>query len=293
VVLRADYTIRYTFDAATASAQIASVAVALVIGDVDETDGAVQQSVSVSWADNAAPAAALVAFSGAPGYLEGFAVLAGTKTAQGAKTAVARFTAGLQLPAAGAAGACDGLRSVPVGFGYNTSSACVRSMTAAQLAAFCTAGDASTVARSAGGLLANAAGGGAVVGVWGNSDAANVNEWVPVAVTGWPPAVPVWSAAEQRCDGVVVGYELKLITGVAYSASNAQRKVLYAQLCPAIGSWAFDALAAGGSAGAAQAFPLRFSARFVALDQGRPAAALRPAPPLVVPLPPDLFYPFL
>jgi tectonic-1/3 len=294
VVRRADYLIRYVFDGATGGAQLASVTVTLVVGDVLETDGAVEQAVSVSWAEAAAPAAALLPFSGAPGYLEGFPVLYGVRQAQGGKNAISRYAAGLQLPAAGAGGACDGGKTTPVGFAYSATSTCSKSLTAAQLSAFCAAGDASAAARAAAGQLLDAAvAGTASVGVWGNSDATNVNEWVPVAVTGWPPAAPTWSAAEQRCDGVVVGYELKLVTGVAFSTSNLQRKVVYAQLCPLLGSWAFDARAAGGGAGAAQAFGMRFGARFAALDQGKPAAALRPAPPLVVPLPPDLFYPFL
>ena len=79
------------------------------------------------------------------------------------------------------------------------------------------------------------------------------------------------------------------VLGLAASAANPQRKVVYVRLCPTLGSWGADPRLGGG----AQAYPLRFSAGFAAIDQGAPAAALRPAPPLVVPLPPDLFYPFL
>jgi hypothetical protein len=90
-------------------------------------------------------APALQPFSGAPGYLPGFPVLAGvlaaappasasSSTAAAAK-AVSRLTGGLQLPGASAAGRCSGSSStaVGVGFGYNTSSSCGIGMTLAEV----------------------------------------------------------------------------------------------------------------------------------------------------------------
>ncbi|GBF94811.1 hypothetical protein Rsub_07983 [Raphidocelis subcapitata] len=290
VVARADYLIRYAADAATGAAQLASASVDLVLSNVSAADGGARVAVSVSWADAAAPAAALRPLSGAPGYLQGFPLLAGLRAAAGGKVAVARFRGGLALPAGGGGG-CDPMGGAHVGFGYNTTSACTALLTAAQLAALCASGDAAAPLRAAGGaaLLDAAASGAALVGAWGSSDAANAAEWLPVAVAGWPPPAPAWDAAARRCDGVITGFELRLATGLAASASNPQSKVLHAQLCPTLGSWTADASLAGG----AQPYPLRFAARFAAIDQGAPAAALRPAPPLVVPLPPDLFYPFL
>ena len=301
VVARADILVRYTMDAATGATLIASASAALVVTDVSEGAGALRQEASVSWADAAAPAAALLPLSGAPGYLEGFPVLAGVTETLAGKTAVRRLVGGLALPAAAAGGACAPPPAGPAGagaavrFGYNATSACARRMTAAELAALCAAGDAAAAARAAAGALLDAAAAGTmVVGVWGDSRAAAAAEWVPIAVAGrWPPPAPTWNAAERRCDGVVTGFELKLVTGAAASAANLQRKVLFAQLCPTLGSWAYDARAAAVAGAAAQAFPLRFAARFAAIDQGAPAARLRPAPPLAVPLPPDLFYPFL
>jgi tectonic-1/3 len=296
-VVRADFLMRYMMDAATGDAQLVSVSVDLTVSDITFSAApAAPQAASVAWADAAAPAAALLPFSGAPGYLEGFPVLAGVKQASGAKAAVARLKGGLQLPAPGAGGACGGARGASVGFGYNGSAYCAGAATLAELQALCDpAADASAAARAAaGGVLLDAAlAGTLVLGVWGSSDAANANEWVQVAVAGWPPAAPQWSAGERRCDGVVTGFDLKIVTGVAFSAGNPQRKIVHAQLCLTTGSWAHDARRAAAAGGAAQAFPLRFSVSFAALDQGAPAAALRPAPPLVMPLPPDLFYPFL
>lgn len=88
--------------------------------------------------------AALQPFSGAPGYLPGFPVLAGvlaadpaaaSSSAAAAPKAVSRLTGGLQLPGATAAGRCSGSSSsaVGVGFGYNTTSSCRIAMTLAQV----------------------------------------------------------------------------------------------------------------------------------------------------------------
>lgn len=290
-VQRADYLIRYVMDPNTGAAQLSSVSVALTVTNILDSAGGIQQSVSVSWADSTAPTAALLPFSGAPGYLEGFPVLAGTKQVSGTKSAVARYTEGLQIPAPGPGGDCDGLHSTSIGFGYNATASCMRRMTLAQLAALCGAGDGAVAVRAAAGAMLDAAvAGGVMVGVWGNSDAANVNEWVALSVVGWPAAAPTWSAADRTCSGIVTGYDLKIVTGVAFASDNVQKKVLYVQLCLTTGSWSFGAR---GDPTGAWAFPLKFTVRFSALDQGRPAAALRPAPPLAAPLPPDLFYPFL
>lgn len=302
VVTRVDWLFRYTMDAASGEAQLVSASAALTLGTATDGGAPLLQAASVSWAVPGAPAGALVPLSGAPGYLEGFPLLAGVKQAgAGGKAAVARWVGGLQLPVAGAGGgACAAAAGAAVAFGYNATSTCAARMTAAQLAAFCGGGDAAAVVRAAaGGLLGAALAGNAVIGIWGNSDAANAAEWVPLVATGWPVPPPAWSAAQQRCDGVVTGFDVKLVTGAAASAANPQRKVLHAQLCPRLGAWAFDAHTAaaaagsGGGAAAQQALPLTFGASFAALDQGAPIVRLRPAPPLVIPLPRELFYPFL
>ncbi|KAI8464733.1 MAG: hypothetical protein J3K34DRAFT_525958 [Monoraphidium minutum] len=308
VVARADYVLSYSLDAALGAAQLAAVAVEVTVTDVAlpaaaaagaAPPPALAQAASVAWADAAAPAAALPPLSGAPGYLEGFPLLAGLRQASGAKAAVARLKGGLQLPAPAPGGGCGGAgRGGRVAFGYNATASCAHAATRAELRVLCAAAAADPAAAAgparaaAGGLLLDAAlDGSLMLGVWGSSNAANVNEWVPVAVASWPPAAPTWSEEESRCDGVITGFELKVVTGAAFSAGNPQRKVLHAQLCLTAGSWAFDARR--GAPAAPQALPLAFSARFAPLDQGRPVAALRPAPPLVVPLPPGLFYPFL
>lgn len=83
--------------------------------------------------------------------------------------------------------------------------------------------------------------------------------------------------------------QVRLLSGVAFSESNLQSKLLYASACFTHGSWAFDRL----NGPALQLFELQFRVSFVPKAGQQPAMALKPTPPLIAPLPPDLFYPFL
>lgn len=90
------------------------------------------------------------------------------------------------------------------------------------------------------------------------------------------------------CGGVVL-LQVQLLTGVAYSESNLQAKLLYASACFSYSSWIFDRLNGPNL----QLFELHFHVSFVPKTGQQPAMSVKPAPPLIAPLPPDLFYPFL
>jgi tectonic-1/3 len=129
-----------------------------------------------------------------------------------------------------------------------------------------------------------------VLGIWGNADSTRVNQWVPVQSSGWPPGTDLdWDEATATCSNVITGFDINIVTGIAFASGNLQSKVLYAQVCFSFGSWSFNQMA-GQSL---QVFPLQFTASFVPKQQQQPALSLKPAPPLIAPLPPDLFYPFL
>lgn len=129
-----------------------------------------------------------------------------------------------------------------------------------------------------------------MLGIWGNSDPANINQWVTLKSSDWPPAVNLeWDEATSTCNKVVTGFNLNLLTGVAWAAGNLQSKVLYGQMCFAHGSWSFNEM----TGPSLQIFPLQFTANFVPTKEQQPVLELKPAPPLMVPLPPDLFYPFM
>ncbi|WIA37923.1 hypothetical protein OEZ86_001300 [Tetradesmus obliquus] len=261
VVLEAQFVFRYTAGSSDSdSGALSSAGVSLVLGNVSMPAGGVplvlDTAFSVSWINSSAPVSALQPFSGAPGYLPGFPVLAGvlaadpaaaSSSAAAAPKAVSRLTGGLQLPAA-------------------------------------------KVTELLGEWLDELTTQQVVLGIWGNADATRPSQWLPVQSSGWPAATDLeWSEATATCSNVITGFDINIVTGIAFASGNLQSKVLYAQVCFSVGSWSFNQMAGQ----TLQNFPLQFTASFVPKQQQPPALSLKPAPPLFAPLPPDLFYPFL
>ncbi|KAF8069700.1 Tctn1 [Scenedesmus sp. PABB004] len=299
VVVAAHFLFRYTLGVGGSATgggrgQLASAGVSLVLGDAVLPPGGaplvLTTRFSVSWANASAPDADLPPLSGLPGYRPGFPVLAGVLAAgPGGAAAVSRLRGGLQLPGAGDAGRCSASVAdvVGLGFGYNATTTCAVGLTLPQLRAFCTADDPGKTLRD-------------LLGGWLDD---LTSQQARASPPGGTPrrescAAPPLAAAHaaRRCRrrpchrrGVVTGFDLRLLTGVAFASGNLQAKLLYATACFARGEWRFNTMAGG----ALQLFRLRFAAAFVPADQPAPVASLRPAPPLAAPLPPDLFYPFL
>lgn len=129
-----------------------------------------------------------------------------------------------------------------------------------------------------------------LLGMWGNSDPNNIKHWLPLVTTDWPPSADLqWDEATTTCRNMATGLNVRLLTGVAYSDGNLQSKLVYAGACFSYGSWAYDRL----NGPLLQLFELHFTVSFVPKAGQQPVMAVKPAPPLIAPLPPDLFYPFL
>jgi tectonic-1/3 len=224
-------------------------------------------------------------------------------------TVVARWRRGLTLPGpqpasglcgAGAASLLLPSSPPPLAFGFNASSACGVALSREQLKAACVAGDAAAALRSAlGAELLDALTAGRVrLGVWGDADAGVAEDWVALEATGWPSPAPVWDDAAGACSGVVAGARLRLLTGLASLGGNGvppQRKLLHARVCFSTATWVSHAADAADNAAAQQQqhdYTLEFGADFVALPQTA-ERVYKAAPPLLRPLPPDLFYPFV
>eukprot|EP00775_Hariotina_reticulata_P009895 gene9895-10052_t len=162
---------------------------------------------------------------------------------------------------------------------------------ALQLAALCQSNNATKyLEQLLGDLLQQLQDGQVMLGVWGNADPVNVKQWVAVQTTPLPATFDMqWDNESNTCYNLVTGFDLKILTGVAYATNNLQSKVLYAQLCFQFASWSFNAALSATQ----QSFPMTFTVKFIPKRQQTPTVALKPAPPLLAPLPPDLFYPFL
>jgi hypothetical protein len=215
--------------------------------------------------------------------------LAATDAATGG-SAVARLVDGLPLPLAAPGGRCSAAARGAVGFGTNASSSCAVPLDLAGLRTLCAGGNASQLVQAAlGALYGELAGGRVLVGSWGDSNMSVAGEWVRVEVAGLPAGAPAWDAQQSVCSGLMTGFDLRLVTGLAGAAGGPQRKVLYASLCFRFGSWRF---VDGAAAAAAQRFFLGFGVQHLARPQAA-RGAMRPAPPLFRPLPADALYPFV
>jgi tectonic-1/3 len=206
------------------------------------------------------------------------------------KKAILRYVDGLPLPLAAAGGSCSASQRQAITYGANASSSCSVALDRAALQAYCTGSNTSAYVQNVlGALYRELAAGQVYLGAWGNSNASLVEDWVQVVTSGLPAANPVWDAQQGICSGVMTGYDLQVLTGLAGSASNPQAKVVYASLCFKFGNWRFASPAAAATP---QKFFLGFDVHFLARQQA-PKGGMKPVPPLFQPLPADILYPFV
>jgi len=270
--------------------------------------------------------------SGAPGYLIGSPLLAGALVANGAvsaagapvppadKLAIASgpvngpqslwglATSGLALRGAASDGACvsfdqataaawtDGASREPVLFGVDTSTSCTLKLTRAELAARCVAGGTANFFGvgyvSTDDPVTGVPGAAPVgyIGVLGNADTWKSWQWTALATSSAPAAAPVWTAATSTCAGVGTGLDVEVLYTRVGEASNSQRKVLAARVTRPTDVWTWgreDAFASGR-----QTFLLRSTVTFTEWQPIRSADYIPPAPPIIPPMPSDLWYPF-
>jgi len=90
------------------------------------------------------------------------------------------------------------------------------------------------------------------------------------------------------CAGLVTGAAVSVVTARVGEASNPQRKVLAASVAYTTG------IVGGGSGSGSGVLGLRTSVTWTEVNNPGSAAGFVPAaPPLIPPLPADLFYPFV
>jgi len=178
-----------------------------------------------------------------------------------------------------------------VRFGANSTTNCAIELTAAQLESFCNSGNPQRYLEDAlrevyTAIVTEQA----RVGIWGNSDPDNANEWLQVRVSNFPFNEMSFAASPASCSNVVVGYDLQVLTGVAFASNNLQRKVLYVHLCFRTDTWTFPVTK---SASEPHRFYLTSTATFVSKDQEKRTNVKKPSPPLRTNVPEDIFYPFV
>lgn len=197
----------------------------------------------------------------------------------------------------------DPAAPLPVTFREDMVAGCALQLTAAQLAAHCTANPPAALAyMGVGSVDPSGTGLGSAfgsrtafthVGSLGNSDPLKLWEWVRLEAPASAPTPGTWDATTGTCTGLVTGVDVEFLTARVGEAHNPQYKIVAARWSYATDTWRYgreDVRVAGG--GAAQAFALRTTVTWVEMTQTA-QDWIAPAPPVVPPLPSDLFYPFV
>ncbi|KAK9812693.1 hypothetical protein WJX72_002192 [[Myrmecia] bisecta] len=275
---------------------IASVQADLVVGDITLPSPAaaavVPQQYSVRWLQTqTANKQDGWPRSGNPGYLTGYPVLAGIRSTSGTPH-IDRFSKGLPILGAAPDGTCSAAYTRPVKFGVDAISNCVRSMTFAELKAWCmdsTKGlpllDYLAITPP---LLASTGDQQTYIGQWADANALTVGNWTSMNIDT-PLPTTSWDEATQTCSNVAQSVQYNFLTAMAGSPSNPQMHITFARTSYQVASWTYNQVVSTTS----QGFALRQSVRFVAVDQPEAAACRKGAPPLYPNLPKDIFYPQL
>nr|QKY15154.1 4-alpha-glucanotransferase (DPE1) [Polytomella parva] len=224
--------------------------------------------------------------SGNPGYLVGFPVLAGTLSSLGNKTAISELINGFPVGGAGAGGLCSSDASSPLLFGFNATSSCAVEFTEAELQSFCMNGTAAQYIS----LNLPVYGNSLYLGIWGNSNISNTNEWVQAASSPSPLTFSgmTYANGSKSCSGVVTDVDIIILTGKTSAANNPQNKILYATISYQTGRWKRNANLGSLTV---QRFYLKYNVTFVGIPQSAQGYE-RALPPLVKPLSVEILYPF-
>jgi hypothetical protein len=293
---------------------------AVLAGVMTTASGAPVSSASAS--DQKAVARSVPAFSAA-------LLAAAASNATGVGTAFM----GLQLRGSAADGACmalpaappfasaslfavDPAQPVPVTFGEDAVVGCQLRLSQVQFAALCGGSPASvlpfiglgSVDPTGTGLLQTLAGRllPTHVGTIGAADPLKAWHWVPLAAPAAAPAAASYDATTGACRGVVAGVDVQFLTGSMGEAGNPQQRILAARYRYATDTWRWTREGGGSTNGtvlpsgaslayagdATQVFSLRSTVTWVSMD-AQTQDFTPPAPPVVPPLPSDLFYPFV
>jgi hypothetical protein len=244
--------------------------------------------------------------SGMPGYVKGLPLLAGRSlqcsddpkcTASPTTRLVEQFTAGLPIMGVGAAcsgaAASAGAGASVVQFGVSSSSGCFRTLSLSQLKDLCLKQTASSASAAAPAAIPpeltlppNL-----VVGIFGNADAYNVGEWLPVRVEN-VSASARWNESSSTCSGLVTELALEFVTAASGATVNPQQKTVFARARYISGSWSYSqVLAQTKYLDRPQRYTLKTSVRFEHMEQAESFEFIPPLPNLFPALSNDVFYP--
>jgi tectonic-1/3 len=198
---------------------------------------------------------------------------------------------------AAAAAGTDAALPVPVRFGEDMAFACAMSLTPAQLQALCGASPAALLSRIGLGTVAPPGANRTAfthIGVLGNADPFKAWQWLALQVST-PTAAATFDAVASRCDGLVTEVDVEFLTARVGEVHNPQPKIIAARVKYATGAWAYtrEDVRGGVLPVPPQAFRLLTTVTWTEYAAQTTSDYIPPAPPVIPPLPSDLFYPFV
>ena len=197
-------------------------------------------------------------------------------------------------PAALAAGAVDPSQPVFVRFGEDSSVGCALSLTPAALAAFCASPAAVASAAASTGLarvlLTSVTPPILVtpthIGQLGSSDPAKAWQWLSISAAEPSTDSAAWDPVALSCANVPATASLELLWAQTGQAQNPQPRILAARLV-----WTTTTWTASRGDGGAQQYALQTTVTWTQMNS-KSTDFIPPAPPIIPPMPADLFYPF-
>ena len=127
------------------------------------------------------------------------------------------------------------------------------------------------------------------VGVWGDSSAENVAEWIELAVEATELPAMQWDEATATCSNVPAGLRYEFLTGKVGSQQSPQEKIAFGKVSFSTVSWTFKHPLRGFCT---QNFPSTVHVDFVAMDQAVSENVKPQIPPLLPRVPEGFMYPF-
>ncbi|CAM9539622.1 unnamed protein product, partial [Heterosigma akashiwo] len=160
---------------------------------------------------------------------------------------------------------------------------CTLTLTEAELEAVCD-GTSSLVEN---GLLRYLQHNATVVGAFGNADPLDASQWVDIHISKGSLSQS-WDARTRTCVGLFANVEHRFLTADVGGYDNPQRKIVAAQVLYGKEDWTFRPRTRRTT----QTFVVANTVTWVHLEDQALEAYTPPAPPVLLEVPYDVFYPF-
>eukprot|EP00761_Pharyngomonas_kirbyi_P014835 gb/GECH01014865.1/.p1 GENE.gb/GECH01014865.1/~~gb/GECH01014865.1/.p1 ORF type:complete len:622 (+),score=104.50 gb/GECH01014865.1/:1-1866(+) len=214
--------------------------------------------------------------SGNPGYISGLPVLGGVLVENEGEQAIAESKSGLTVPSGFQ---CFSNSKTPITFRDEMIAGCSVTLSLSELRDVCQNGNGlrDEFLRNATDITH--------VGIYGNANSNNINEWVEIIDDEEPE--PIWMNEDQNCHNLAVGYNYKIVYQKTGPEDNPQYAIIGVRREVISSDWTFRDEYGDTST----RFWIEWRAQFVNIDANT-EELIEDAPTFLPELKEDIFYPF-